>query len=192
STQLVGTATRPATAGGGPFGSQITDPSDFTWTSDNAADAGVFPIVGITPIVKFPTPGTRTLTLTVVDQYGEAGTATVTINVAGAPTTLTAKIVQPAVGTSVCLSCTVKTITLVGTSAGGSPSTVLTWTITSPAGAIHLIPGVRDGEVNTFDLCADGGGPGWCVTGDYTVTLTANDGANRDAKSVTVNAFIIK
>jgi hypothetical protein len=78
STVLTGTAKRPATPG-----AQERDVAcaSWTWTSSNPADAG-FPATGTcSPSVTFNGLGSRTVTLTVADQYGETGSVSSTFEV---------------------------------------------------------------------------------------------------------------
>jgi hypothetical protein len=57
----------------------------FTWSSSNPADQW-YSTKGCDPLVVWGSTGQRTLTLTVVDEFGEAGSATRVVNVGTAPT----------------------------------------------------------------------------------------------------------
>jgi hypothetical protein len=57
----------------------------FTWSSSNPTDQW-YSTKGCDPLVVWGSTGQRTLTLTVVDEFGEAGAATRVVNVGTAPT----------------------------------------------------------------------------------------------------------
>jgi hypothetical protein len=94
------TGGRPATVGQGPLSVATADtcPSgspisgNVTWTSSDPKFAQQ---TGCTPNLTFGTPGQQTLTATIVDQYGETGTATVTVNVVSPPVGPAVSIVSP-------------------------------------------------------------------------------------------------
>jgi hypothetical protein len=105
------TGGRPATVGQGPLSVATADtcPSGspisgtVTWTS---SDPKFVTQTGCTPSLTFGTPGQQTLTATIVDQYGETGTATVTVNVVNPPAGPAVSIVSPAPRSVFVCSCT--------------------------------------------------------------------------------------
>jgi hypothetical protein len=107
---LSGTAYRPATAGQ-PLATAITDCSRFAWSTDNlsgpspdvlGAVSGPDLFNNCSQQITFGSSGqpTRTITLTVTDQFGESGTASEVVNVAAPPA-----------GPSVSIACPVPTYT---------------------------------------------------------------------------------
>jgi hypothetical protein len=107
---LSGAAYRPATAGQ-PLATAITDCSRFAWSTDNlsgpspdvlGAVSGPDLFNNCSQQITFGNSGqpTRTITLTVTDQFGETGTASEVVNVAAPPA-----------GPSVAIACPVPTYT---------------------------------------------------------------------------------
>ncbi|MEW5739854.1 MAG: S8 family serine peptidase [Myxococcota bacterium] len=70
-----------------------------TWTSDNAADTD-FPRTGCLSPARFFTVGPRTLTLTVVDQYGTSATSSVSVTAVPPGVNPVVTITSPAIGGS--------------------------------------------------------------------------------------------
>ena len=169
SAQLSASGIRPATTNQPPT---ILDCADFTWTgSDNPDDAGLFPVKGCNPFVKFPTKGPRTLTVQATDQYGETGQATVSFTVDPGPTQLTALILTPVDGATIFLNGPDPTIYLKGDYAAGDANTSLIWKITAPDGTQFLIVGAT-GSYPVDQL------------GTYTVQLYAADNGNEAIATV--------
>jgi len=156
STLLAGSASRRSPTGGPPT---PVDCADLTWTSDNPADSGLFPLQGCSPTVDFGTPGQRTLTLTATDQYGETGQASIAIDVGSSSGPLSAEILSPQDGYTYATSGAPVDLHVVGGFVNGQGNVQFVWQVVFPDGTTHVFGG-SVGDLAIQEL------------GVYTVTLT--------------------
>jgi hypothetical protein len=174
-TAPAGAASRP---GGAASGSTIGTSSDvpcqyWTWSSSDPSD--VISPVGCRAVITWGNPGSRTIKLSVVDQFGESGFATTSVTVDPAPTGPLPAILSPTENEAYLGPAP---ISLLGTSTGGVAPVTLSWSFTiNDAGPPILI----------------GTGPSPAFTADDAdvtlhIILTATD-ANGASNSTTVDVI---
>jgi hypothetical protein len=94
-----------------------------TWTSDNVADTD-FPRTGCLSPARFFTTGPRTLTVTVVDQYGTSATSSVAVNAVPPGANPVVSITSPAFGGSATVN---EVLVLNGSWLGGVDPSTFVW-----------------------------------------------------------------
>ncbi|HTA19131.1 MAG TPA: hypothetical protein VK989_07545, partial [Polyangia bacterium] len=175
-TGLAGTATRPS---GASSGSTIGTSSDvpcqyWTWSSSDPSD--VISPNGCGAVITWGNPGTRSITLSVTDQFGETGKSSPTsVTVVAPPAGPLPSILSPAAGTSYLGGAA---ISLLGRSTGGVAPVTLSWSYTINTDTISLPIGT--GPSPTF--AADD------ANEIMHITLTATD-ANGASNSTTVDVI---
>jgi hypothetical protein len=170
-----GTATRPS---GASSGSTIGTSSDvpcqyWTWSSSDATD--VISPNGCGAVITWGTPGPRSLTLSVADQFGETGQSSTSVTVIAPPSGPLPVILSPAAGTEYIGS---PPLSLLGSSTGGVAPVTLEWSYTI-------------GTETTSSDIGSGPSPAFSMPDLNTtvhITLTATD-ANGASNSTTIDVL---
>lgn len=161
---------------------------DLVWTSDDGSDIG-FPATGCAPVgIIWGNAGPRVLTLTATNVYGETGSATVAITVAGAAPGLHAIIDHPfgpaETDKTMGAGAAPPAIPLAARAVGGAGGTTFSWTAESKVRGI-VIP-IGAGANQTF-VAPDK------VDTIWTISVTATDkGGATDTASVPVTLKWLK
>jgi hypothetical protein len=176
-------ANRPSTSGQ-LVGDQI-DCQFITWKSSDPQATFSPSATGCSPLVTF-SPGaagtTQTLTASATDQFGETGTASVTVSVVPPPAGPVPTIIAPLDG-----SLNTGGVSLQGTVSGGTGTVTAVWTL--DAGAILDTQTVAAGSSVALTPVAESLG----LTGDHTITLTVTDSTDAsNSTSVSVHTDIVK
>jgi hypothetical protein len=177
---LEGSATRPAPLVSGSSVSvpSTVDCSFLTWTSNNSTDSG-FPATGCHPSVTFGDPGSRTITLTATNAFGETGSTSRSFVVADPPPGAIPFIISPHNGDVIDLHS--GPVHLEGGSTFGTAPVVLSWT------AVDEMTGFTEniGQGASLDWAG--------FAGTLTLTLTATDADGRsNSTSIHVTTVLIK
>lgn len=163
------------------------DCAGLTWSTDDPADAWLPAATGCHPVVAFDGGrlGARTISLHAADAFGETGDATpVAVNVVAQGQGLQAIITAPPDQSQFLLDSN-HPVRFTGGASGASAAATLTWTATPkapPSGPGG--PAVSMGQGPFVDWM----GP---AAGEWTVTLTVQDGAATSTTSIEVFFFTL-
>lgn len=172
-------ATRPPPRGG------LTVPMDcqyLTWSSTTPGVTFSPSAVGCNPQITFPSTGSADLTVTALNQYGETGSQTVTVNVQSPPATAFPQIVTPLEGDRYNSGTDVP---VVGIVSGGTGAGTAVWTL--DGAEIQRQSYTSGGTITlpTFPVHVF-----WNHT--YTLVLTVTDSSGvPQSTTVTFESFVV-
>jgi hypothetical protein len=175
--QAGGNARRPATAGSASFAVPC---SGLVWT-DPPMTGNTTIGTGCTPVLNLALAGWHKLVLTATDSFGETGTAEQWILVDDPPVALTAQIVTPVEGQQFFRGPPPEGMLIQGAAAGGSGQYTMRWGASNGFKSVDLGSGPT---VRWFPPAPD--------IGQWTITLTVNDGVSTATSQVHVVFFDIR